>query len=241
MIFYQSILTVLESPQALIPFFSEIHIYILLFWTLVCIFIPLIGVSFKSYSKSIAVLIFVLTIFQEIVDHWNRTFGAPLSLEADLPLHICQYTLYLSTILLFKKNQNIFEFCFYMTFSGGLQAMLTPDLNNSVNVLGVITFFSHHGIMILIIIWAIVVNKMKLRPLSYIKSMAYLNLIAIPVSAVNYFTGGNYMYLAEKPPVDNPFLIGEHPFYIIGLEAISLVYCFGLFLIMNLMGKTKRI
>ncbi len=239
--FHDSILTVVSNPGTLVPLFGKNHLYILAFWSLICIAIPLMGLSFKPYHKHISILIFIFTIFQEIVDHWNRTIGAPLSLAADLPLHVCQYTLYLSTILLFKKNQNIFEFCFYMTFSGGLQAMLTPDLNNSVNALGVITFFSHHGMMILILIWAIAVNKMKLRPLSYIKSMVYLNLIAIPVSTINYFTGGNYMYLAKKPPVDNPFLIGEHPFYIIGLEAVSLVYCFGLFLIMKLMGKTKRI
>ena len=118
--------------------------------------------------------------------------------------------------------------------------MLTPDLSDSVNALGVFTFFSHHGLMILIILWAIVVGRMKLRPLSFVKSMVYLNLIAIPVSIVNYFTGGNYMYLAEKPPVNNPFLIGEHPLYIIGLEAVSLIYFFTLYFIMKFLGRTEK-
>ena len=208
----------------------------LAFWMV----IPLVGINIKPYHKYIAIFIFFFTIFQEVVDYLNRTIGAPLTLEVDLPLHICQYVLYLSTLLLFKKNQNIFEFCFYMTFSGGLQAMLTPDLSDLVNALGVITFFTHHALMILIVVWAIYVNDMRLKPLSYIRSMIFLNIIAIPVSIINYLTGGNYMYLAEKPPVNNPLLMGEHPYYIIGLEAISLVYCFVLFIIMKALGKTLR-
>ena len=235
-----SILTVLENPGHLVPLFGLNHLYILTACVLICVALPSIGTFIRPYHRYIAVSIFAFTVFQEVVDHINRTFGSSLSLEVDLPLHICQYTLYLSTILLFKKNQSIFEFCFYMTFSGGLQAMLTPDLSDSINALGVFTFFSHHGLMILIVVWAIVVGGMKLRPLSYIKSMIYLNIIAIPVSAVNYLTDGNYMYLSEKPPVNNPFLVGDHPYYIIGLEIISLAYCFALYLIMKLLGKTEK-
>ena len=235
-----SILTVLANPGDLVPLFGTNHIYILVFFLLIWVAVPMIALALKAYQKHIAHSIFIFTIFQEIVDHLNRTIRGPLMLDVDLPLHICQYTLYLSTILLFKKNQNIFEFCFYMTFSAGLQAMLTPDLNESINALGVLTFFSHHGLMILIIIWSIVVNKMKLRSLSFVKAMIYLNLIAVPVSITNYVTGGNYMYLSKKPPVDNPLLMGEHPYYIIGLEAISLIYCFILFLIMKSLGRTTK-
>ena len=42
------------------------------------------------------------------------------------------------------------------------------------------------------------------------------------------------MYLAEKPMVDNPFLIGEWPWYIVGLELVliftSLLFTFHLHL-----------
>ena len=32
------------------------------------------------------------------------------------------------------------------------------------------------------------------------------------------------MYLAEKPMVNNPFLIGEWPWYIIGLELVLILH-----------------
>jgi len=40
----------------------------------------------------------------------------------------------------------------------------------------------------------------------------------VSVGSINYLLGSNYMYLAIKPNVENPFLIGDWPYYIIGLE-----------------------
>ena len=34
------------------------------------------------------------------------------------------------------------------------------------------------------------------------------------------------MYLAEKPIANNPFLIGDWPYYIIGLELATLLHAF---------------
>ena len=38
------------------------------------------------------------------------------------------------------------------------------------------------------------------------------------VHICNMFLGSNYMYTTAKPIVDNPLIIGEHPFYYIGFE-----------------------
>jgi uncharacterized membrane protein YwaF len=55
---------------------------------------------------------------------------------------------------------------------------------------------------------------------------------------MNYITGGNYMYLSEKPIVENPFVIGDWPWYIIGLELAGLLH---FYLVYLLFGITKRI
>ena len=34
----------------------------------------------------------------------------------------------------------------------------------------------------------------------------------------NFYIGGNYMYLAQPPQVENPLVIGPWPYYIIGFE-----------------------
>ena len=44
------------------------------------------------------------------------------------------------------------------------------------------------------------------------------------------------MYLAEKPMAENPFLIGEWPWYIIILEAVMILHV----VIIRLIFKTTR-
>ena len=48
----------------------------------------------------------------------------------------------------------------------------------------------------------------------------------VAVAMVDYLLGANYMYLALKPEVNNPFLIGEWPYYILGLEVATLLHAF---------------
>ena len=39
----------------------------------------------------------------------------------------------------------------------------------------------------------------------------------------NMLLDANYMYLCQKPIVDNPLVIGEWPYYIIFIELIALI------------------
>ena len=51
----------------------------------------------------------------------------------------------------------------------------------------------------------------------------------------NVLLGSNYMYLNERPIVDNPFLIGEWPWYILGFEVAGALHI----LIMDLFFRIR--
>jgi uncharacterized membrane protein YwaF len=44
------------------------------------------------------------------------------------------------------------------------------------------------------------------------------------IGTANYLIGSNYMYLAERPLVNNPMIIGDWPWYILGFEFIGIVH-----------------
>ena len=48
------------------------------------------------------------------------------------------------------------------------------------------------------------------------------------------------MYLREKPPVNNPFLIGDWPYYILGFEFLAFTFFSILFLIMKFFNKIEK-
>jgi uncharacterized membrane protein YwaF len=46
----------------------------------------------------------------------------------------------------------------------------------------------------------------------------------IIVGTTNYLIGSNYMFLCERPLVDNPLIIGKWPWYIISFEVAAIVH-----------------
>ena len=85
-------------------------------------------------------------------------------------------------------------------------------------------YFIDHGGLLLVVIYMIVHLNFVPRPKSWLWVLGYTQLVAIGISIVNYSVGANYMYLSAKPEVNNPFVIGEWPYYILIFEAVALVH-----------------
>ncbi|MFM1793486.1 MAG: hypothetical protein RLZZ252_1840, partial [Bacteroidota bacterium] len=57
------------------------------------------------------------------------------------------------------------------------------------------------------------------------KRVFFYTQIVLPViGLVNWLIGANYMFLAQKPDAENPLIIGDWPYYIIGLEVVVIVH-----------------
>lgn len=56
------------------------------------------------------------------------------------------------------------------------------------------------------------------------RSFLYVKILLLIIFPLNFYLGSNYMYLAQKPLADNPFLIGEWPWYIVGLELVLILH-----------------
>ena len=81
---------------------------------------------------------------------------------------------------------------------------------------------------------------MKIRKSSLKETFIATNLLLIPVGLIDWLTNSNYMYLREKPQVDNPFLLGDWPYYIIGFEMVAITFFTILYFIMKTFGKVEQ-
>ena len=207
--------------------FSNQHIYILLIFLILTVFITALANAIKNNRKAILFITKILigfTVFQEICDYSNRYMNDALSLAIDLPFHICNYVLLLSVIALYNRNEYLFNFCYFNPFSGALMANLTPDVSGVVGDAGLFFFFLHHFLIIINVLWMIFGFGMIPNFKGLLATAVLLNVFAIPVGLINLLigNGANYMYLCEKPPVENALLIGDWPVYMISLEFIAL-------------------
>jgi uncharacterized membrane protein YwaF len=65
---------------------------------------------------------------------------------------------------------------------------------------------------------------MRLDKASALKAFIYGNLMLLMIYPIDFLINANYMYLRIKPEVNNPLLIGNWPWYIIGFEIAGILF-----------------
>jgi len=144
--------------------------------------------------------------------------------ESSIPLHLCGLSSILAGVLLFKRTQFIYECLFYWGLAGALQSLLTPEftLGKSDSVIYIDYFISHGGI-IFAALYLTIILKMRPREYSWFKVFLFSQILIPIIGTVNWLLESNYMYLCQKPIVDNPLIVGDWPYYILFVNLIALV------------------
>ena len=174
-------------------------------------------------NLAIALAIFILGI--EIIDDFYRFLDPKMgwSISRDLPLHMCGLSVIGTSWVLIKKNQLVFELCYFWGLGGALQAILTPDSTNILDHFYLFSFMASHGLIILNISFLIFVEGMVLRKWALLRAIIITEFILVIVYIINLILGSNYFYLINKPDAPNPFLIGEWPVYLFYLQLAAIV------------------
>ncbi len=167
----------------------------------------------------------IAIILNEIALHVYRIWADQWSIQTMLPFHVCAVMVWLTPVLLIKKNHTVFEFYFFLGLAGATQALLTPD----VGIYGFPHFryfsaFISHGLIVLSAVYMAVVEKFRPTWRSIVKVAVWANVYMVIIFFVNQAIGANYMFVAHVP--DDPSLIdflGPWPWYILALEGIGLI------------------
>tara|TARA_B100000959_G_scaffold265154_1_gene306369 strand:- start:313 stop:843 length:531 start_codon:yes stop_codon:yes gene_type:complete len=142
------------------------------------------------------------------------------SLNKRLPLHLCGITSVITCFILFiDKKKFWFEFLFYAGILGGLNALMTPLVDNytGVDFFYYEYFYSHTSIIILPL-YMYYYMGMNLSKYSWLKSFLFINVLLIIIMPIDFLIDANYMYLKNPPEVDHPLVSGEWPYYLVNLE-----------------------
>jgi hypothetical integral membrane protein (TIGR02206 family) len=146
-----------------------------------------------------------------------------LTVEALLPLHLCDAALLLAIVGLLWPRAWLAELLYFWTFGGTSFAMLLPDLPVGFPRWEFAAFFTLHGLVI--VAAATLVFGLGLTPRrgAALRVFAVTNGYALVVAVVNLALDANYLYLRAKPA--NPTLLdwfGPWPVYILAADAAAL-------------------
>ena len=203
----------------------------------VCLMFIILFMSNNFFNKDqklkIVKILSLLMIIMTITDHSRNIINGLWNVSDNLPLHMCGLTNLIACSVLFTKlNKRVFEFFYFAGIIGGIQAFLTPQINNfDGSTFEYISYHTSHAGIILIPIFLLTNLKYSITKFSWFRVWVYLNIIIAFIIPFNFQIDSNYMYLASPPDVDNPLLIGEWPYYIFFWEIIVILFTYTLYVI----------
>ena len=224
----------MSTETYVIEFFSNEWIINTLVSLVVILTLLLIG-RVLSYNQrlNLAKAIAVLLIISTLTEHSRNIINGYWNISENLPLHLCGISNLIACFILFtKRNKVLFEFLFYAGIIGGIQAFLTPQINNFDG--SFFEYFSYHfshGSIIFLPIFMYLYLNYELTKFSWLRVVLYLNIVLAFVMPLNFQIDSNYMYLAYPPNVNNPLILGEWPYYILYWEFIIVIFTYTTYVI----------
>ena len=218
--------------HSVIEFFSTIWWTGLVSSILGIAMIVLIGkYSSTEMKNKMAFAVGMLLIGLALFIHIYEINRGEWTKQSCLPLNLCSMSAILSGVVLLKRNQLAYEFLLFWGISGATHSILTPVMTlGSDGWYGYDYYLSHAGI-ILSAVYLTVVMGMRPRAYSWLKIFLYTQLVLITVFIIDKLIGANYMYLVAKPAVENPFVMGDWPWYILGFEFAAILHFFIVYMI----------
>ena len=228
--------------------FSISHIIALLS---ICIFTIIMCIILKKekmskYRKPFRYTVGIILILQELsYSLWHISIG-DFHPGLYLPFHLCGAAIISSAIMMFTKNNTLFELVYFWALGGATQALLTPELGiyDFPHYRYFQMFFLSHGLLVSTVFYMTIVEKYRPHLKSFIKVIIITPIYYVVVAGLNVLTDGNYMFICRKP--DTPSLLdilGPWPWYILsvfGLGFIVFSLLYSPYFIKDLLMKRRK-
>ena len=213
------------------PTFGFEHNMYLLASFIIWLGLPFIGRKYlsKQQKMTVAIVLIAVTLLQELLFDFFQLYIDDFDLGDDLSLHMCGLRLFISCYALYYKSQAAFEISFFWGIVGASQAIFTPDpARFPYGDISVFFNFLSHGIIILNVFWLMIVDGMRCRKGSLLNTFLISNGAVFIIGFLNKIIGhdANYWFVCRKPGGDNPFLIGEWPYYLYTFVTAAFILMF---------------
>jgi hypothetical integral membrane protein (TIGR02206 family) len=211
--------------------FSNVHIItmaiIVMFSILLFIYRHKLEGRRKLVRYTLAFIILLANVWYQL---WLVSEHA-WSAQQALPLQLSDLAALLAIVMLWTRNDRIFQFMYFAGLGSAIQAILTPDLHHFSfpHFLYFQSFVSHGGV-VLSCLFMIVAFSCRPTIRSLWVSVLIVNLYAFCIFFINKRLGSNYMYMMKKAGMNTILdLLGPWPWYYLSVEIVMIVSFFLLY------------
>jgi hypothetical integral membrane protein (TIGR02206 family) len=145
------------------------------------------------------------------------------TVKYSLPLQLTDAVSAVSILALWTRRQLLVELTYFWAFTASLQAVLTPDLAQSFPSVFYFTYFGYHVGAIVAASFLVFGCRLYPRAGAVWRVYGVTLAFAALAGAGDLLTGGNYMYLRQKPAHSSLLsLFGPWPLYLVGGAVLGL-------------------
>lgn len=171
-------------------------------------------------SRGLAVVILVAYVTEQLANALNGSWA----LDFNLPLQLTDAVTLASVLALWRPRPLLVELVYFWALTASLQAVLTPDLGQAFPSIFYFTYFTTHSGAVIAACVLVFGCRHLPRPGAVWRVYALTAAWAALAELGNVLTGGNYMFLREKPEHGSLLdLMGPWPWYILPAAAFGLV------------------
>ncbi len=172
-----------------------------------------------GYARALALLILAGWIGEYVADIVTGVW----SVKYTLPLQLTDAVSAAAVAALWTRRPLLIELTYFWALTASLQALLTPDVSQNFPSVFYFTYFTYH--VGAVVAACLLVFGLGSYPRAGAAWRVFAATLAVAAAAgtADAITGGNYMYLHQKP-VHGSLLnvLGPWPWYIAGAAGVGL-------------------
>ncbi|MQA75854.1 MAG: TIGR02206 family membrane protein [Solirubrobacterales bacterium] len=193
-----------------------------------------------AWARLVARGLAVLLIATVLAYHLVVALRGDYALDFDLPLHLTDAVGVVAALALWSLRPLAFELTYFWGLTASLAAVLTPALgadDGHPSLLFWHYFVTHSGVVVAAVLLAFGLGLTARR--GAVRRVFGVTVAWAALAGVgNALTGGNYMFLAERPQTPSPLdYLGPWPWYILSAALLALV----LFALLDLPFRRRRV
>ncbi len=196
------------------------------------------GAWMRPAAVALAALIFAAWAGEYVADvvlgTWSVTYTLPLQLTDAVSL--------VAIAALLTRRILAIELLYFWSMTATLQAVLTPDLASTFPSVYYFTYFGYHCGALVAACGLVFGCRRYPRPGAVARTYLATFVVAVCAGTADVVTGGNYMYLHEKP-VHSSLLsvMGPWPWYILSGALLGLALMIVVKLLTDWVARHDRV
>jgi hypothetical integral membrane protein (TIGR02206 family) len=206
-------------------FLSAEHLAVLTATAVLCVALPIAARTHPGdWTRLVSRILGAVLLAWFLAYHLVVALRGSYALDFDLPLHLTDAVTVVAALALWRPGGLRFELTYFWGLTASLQAVLTPGLDPDDRFPSFFFwhyFITHSGVVLAAMFLAFglgLTAHSHAVPRVFTATAAW----AAVAAAGNALTGGNYMFLAERPETASLLdYMGSWPWYILGAALLA--------------------